>query len=78
VLRHATDASLVDVSAHLRDGQLEVSVTNNGGNTTSGLPSSGFGLTGLTERVADAGGRLSAGPADPGWRVTATLPSSTA
>lgn len=36
----------------------------------SRLPSSGFGLTGLTERVADAGGRLSAGPADPGWRVT--------
>lgn len=78
VLRHATDVSVVDVRAHLRDGELEISVTNDGRDTESGLPSSGFGLVGLTERVTDAGGKLSAGPAAPGWRVTATLPSSTA
>jgi signal transduction histidine kinase len=78
VLRHATDVRQVDVSVHLRDGELEISVTNDGGKGESGLPSSGFGLVGLTERVAEAGGRLAAGPANPGWRVTATLPSSTA
>jgi signal transduction histidine kinase len=78
VLRHAADVRIVDIRAHLRDGELELSVANDGRGVDSGLPSSGFGLIGLTERVTDAGGRLSAGPADPGWRVTATLPSSTA
>jgi signal transduction histidine kinase len=77
VLRHATDVSVVDVNATLRDGELEVSVTNDGRAVVSDLPTSGFGLTGLTERVSDAGGHLSAGATDSGWRVSATLPSST-
>jgi signal transduction histidine kinase len=76
VLRHATNVSRVEVSAQLRDGQLEISVTNNGTAGATTLPSGGFGLTGLTERVEGAGGHLSAGPADPGWQVVATLPST--
>jgi signal transduction histidine kinase len=78
VLRHATDVRQVDVSVCLRDGELEINVTNDGRDAVPALSSGGFGLIGLTERVKDAGGRLSAGPATPGWRVTATLPSSTA
>jgi signal transduction histidine kinase len=77
VLRHAGDVRAVDVRAHLRGGALEISVTNDG-TSGSGPSGGGFGLTGLTERVTGAGGTLSAGPTDAGWRVTATLPSSTA
>ncbi|MEV6967657.1 histidine kinase [Hamadaea sp. NPDC051192] len=35
---------------------------------------SGYGLTGMAERLALAGGRLSAGPGDSGWQVTAEVP----
>lgn len=38
------------------------------------LPGSGVGLTGLRERVAVAGGTLSAGPYRGGWRVLVELP----
>lgn len=76
VLRHAADVTRVNVSAHLNDDELEIVVTNDGRHTESNLPRSGFGLKGLTERVTEAGGRLSAGPTTSGWQVTATLPSS--
>jgi len=38
------------------------------------LPSGGYGLAGLAERAALAGGRVDAGPTAEGWRVTVTLP----
>jgi signal transduction histidine kinase len=34
----------------------------------------GYGLVGMRERVHLAGGRLAAGPAESGWRVTANIP----
>ena len=50
-----------------------VEVADHGG-TPTGLPSGGFGLTGLAERAALAGGRLEAGPHADGWRVRLTMP----
>ncbi|MFL6113504.1 MAG: sensor histidine kinase [Catenulispora sp.] len=38
------------------------------------LPSGGYGLAGLAERAALAGGRLDAGPTADGWRVALTMP----
>jgi signal transduction histidine kinase len=52
-----------------------VEVVDHGGDhAPSGLPSSGFGLTGLAERAALAGGRLERGPAGDGFRVCLTVP----
>ncbi|MDQ2586879.1 sensor histidine kinase [Saccharothrix yanglingensis] len=79
VLRHAADVTRVRVDARLDDGELEVSVTNDG--RVADVPvlsGGGFGLVGLAERVEAVGGTLSAGPSGAGWRVTARLPSSLA
>src|SRR4051794_13084346 len=57
------------------DDALTVEVVDSGGDRTSaGLPSSGYGLAGLAERAALAGGRLDAGPTTDGWRVALTMP----
>src|SRR3954467_15341196 len=54
---------------------LTVEVADFGGDRTSaGLPSGGYGLAGLAERAALAGGRLDAGPTTDGWRVALTMP----
>lgn len=37
----------------------------------------GLGLTGMSERVGEAGGTLSAGPSGPGWLVELWLPTRT-
>ncbi|MEU8816229.1 histidine kinase [Actinoplanes sp. NPDC048796] len=77
VLRHTTGTTRIDirVRAHPgRPGLAEVSVSNDGRAAVSSLPSGGFGLTGLSERVRAAGGEFSAGPVAAGWQVTAILP----
>jgi signal transduction histidine kinase len=52
-----------------------VEITDSGGDQVpAGMASGGFGLTGLAERAALAGGRLEAGPTSDGWRVTLSLP----
>jgi signal transduction histidine kinase len=57
------------------DDALTVEVVDSGGDRTSaGLPSGGYGLAGLAERAALAGGRLDAGPTTDGWRVALTMP----
>ena len=74
ILRHAGGATGVEVRARTRSGEkLEITVTDDG-TSTSDTSGGGFGLVGLTERVGDAGGTLTAGPADGGWRVRAVLP----
>jgi signal transduction histidine kinase len=74
ILRHAGGATTVEVRARaLPGGRLETVVTDDG-TSTSDTSGGGFGLVGLTERVDAAGGTLTAGPADGGWRVTAILP----
>lgn len=54
---------------------LSAEIVDAGGDRVpAGLPSGGYGLTGLAERAALAGGRLDAGPTPDGWRVGLTMP----
>jgi signal transduction histidine kinase len=71
--RHAQGAEvLVEVAA---DEQLTVHIANEPTERTAGVAGSGYGLLGMRERVALAGGSLHAGPTgDGGYRVTAVLP----
>ncbi|HST64029.1 MAG TPA: histidine kinase, partial [Mycobacteriales bacterium] len=56
------------------DGDLRICVDNGPGAAVT-APGRGYGLAGMRERVALAGGRLDAGPRpDGGWRVLAVLP----
>jgi len=75
VLRHATGATHIDVAIrHAPDG-VSVTVTDDGLPTSVDAESGGFGLRGLRERVALAGGSVTAGPRQPhGWSVTARIP----
>ena len=72
--KHAPGAA-VTVHLHRDERRLEVEVANDPASVpASPMPRSGFGLTGLRERVALAGGRLSAGACpDGGWRLRAIL-----
>ncbi|MFI0790712.1 sensor histidine kinase [Streptomyces lydicus] len=82
VRKHAAGADRVEVRVEVRPGapdRLEVSVTDDGrGGTPTArekADGSGYGLIGLTERVEEIGGRITAEPQDgSGWRVLAVLP----
>ncbi|MBP2365471.1 sensor histidine kinase [Pseudonocardia parietis] len=78
VHRHAPDATSVHVGLHLRDGNLEVTVRNEGGahdRRPLARDRGGFGLAGMAERVGALGGTLRVGPDGPGaWLVLAELP----
>ncbi len=73
VARHAQGAAAA-VTVTWRDDGVETEVVDDGG-VESGLPSGGFGLSGLAERASLAGGRLESGPVGAGWRVVLTLPA---
>ena len=78
VRRHAPAATRVEVEIRLRSDdvrgdELVVGVRNDGASGTPG--GGGFGLAGMSERVAALDGTLRAGPSGPGeWTVTALLP----
>ncbi|MFC5183144.1 sensor histidine kinase [Actinomadura harenae] len=76
--KHAADATVVRVSvARLGDGSVEVAVRDDGQGRGRRLPSGGFGLAGLAERVDAVDGRLTAGPRpEGGWEVVAVIPVS--
>ncbi|MEU2971505.1 sensor histidine kinase [Nocardiopsis alba] len=73
--KHATGA-VVDVHLYYAADRLELEVSNGPApGVVNPPPRSGYGLTGLSERVALAGGEVSAGPCpDGGWRLRAILP----
>ncbi|GAA1547846.1 histidine kinase [Actinomadura kijaniata] len=75
--KHAADATAVTVSVARRpDGSVEIAVRDDGRGASRRLPSSGFGLAGLGERVEALHGRLYAGPRpEGGWEVVAVLPT---
>lgn len=76
VLKHAGPATAT-VELEFAD-QLGVTVTDDGRGasaTLSPVPNAGRGTAGMRERVAAAGGKLSAGPRPGGgYRVHATIP----
>jgi signal transduction histidine kinase len=72
--KHAGPAATVTVELTWTPATVEATVTDTGGKPVTDLPAGGFGLTGLAERAALAGGHLSAGPTGTGWRVALNLP----
>ncbi len=76
VRKHAPGAA-VEVELHYGPRAVELVITNDGGGgehrplaDTGG----GYGLTGLRERAELAGGTITAGPHDHGWRVDVRIP----
>src|SRR3954454_20916513 len=73
--KYAGHGARADVVLTWDDDVLTVEITDSGGDrAAAGLPSGGYGLAGLAERAALAGGHLDAGPTTDGWRVTLTMP----
>ena len=75
--RHA-HADHVDVEVVEHDEQVRVVVRDDGGGFDLDVPSSGFGLTGMRERVALTGGRLEISSSSDGTTICADLPSGRA
>ncbi|MBV9831552.1 MAG: sensor histidine kinase [Marmoricola sp.] len=74
-LRHARNASRVEIRVVEGGGRLRLRVTDDGQIDPARPASHGFGLLGMTERVQLLGGTLRAGPASGGgWTVDAELP----
>jgi signal transduction histidine kinase len=75
-LRHARNATTVDVRAEGGPSAVRLSVRDDGNHDAGrSAASQGFGITGMVERAALLGGTCSAGPGPGGgWVVEATLP----
>jgi len=75
-LRHARDASRVQIRVVEGAGSLRLRVSDDGRTDPARPASHGFGLLGMTERVKLLGGTLRAGPSpEGGWAVDAELPT---
>jgi signal transduction histidine kinase len=78
ITRHAATATEITVTLAHDQRAITVEVTDNAPPAGSPrfLPASGYGLTGMRERVEALGGTLRAGPGPGrGWSVLATLPA---
>src|SRR4051794_11342582 len=77
-LRHARNASRVEIRVVEGAGRLRLRVTDDGQIDPARSTTHGFGLLGMTERVQLLGGTLHAGPAPGGggWTVDAELPTT--
>ena len=74
-LRHARNATLVEVCVDGGPSSVRVSVRDDGDPGQGRATESGFGIIGMVERATLLGGTCSAGPdRDRGWLVEATLP----
>ncbi len=75
-LRHARNASRVEIRVVEGAGRLRLRVTDDGQIGQARPAAHGFGLLGMTERVQLLGGTLRAGPIpEGGWAVDAELPT---
>jgi signal transduction histidine kinase len=74
-VRHARNATRVVVHVANQDGQVRLTVRDDGDASAAGHTPPGYGLVGMAERASLLGGTLQAGP-DPagGWTVDAVLP----
>lgn len=76
-IRHAHNATRIDVFVTGDDESVRLSVRDDGDETLGSRNPSGYGLIGMTERATLLGGTLDAGPRpDAGWAVTAVLPKT--
>jgi len=75
-LRHARNATLVDVRVAGEESTVSLVVRDDGDRGPADpAPEAGFGLTGMVERALLLGGACQAGPCPGrGWAVSATLP----
>jgi len=76
-LRHAPDATRLDISVTITRTLLTLDVHDNGRARTASVAtdSGGHGVSGMRERATAYGGTVTAGPAPcGGWRVLAELP----
>lgn len=74
-LRHARHATRVVVRVTGEDGQIRLTVRDDGDQSPATWGPDGYGIVGMTERAALLGGSLAAGPGtDRGWVVEAVLP----
>ncbi|WP_405981833.1 sensor histidine kinase [Streptomyces sp. NBC_00158] len=75
VVRHAGAGAGARVTLDFRECELAVEVVDDGRGAAARPGRTGFGITGMYERVALLGGRFSAGPRpEGGFRVAAELP----
>lgn len=77
--KHGGPGAHAELAVRVADDAVHVTIHDDGaGRTRPPAPGpSGHGLTGMRERVDLLGGRLDAGPAARGWRLTAELPAFT-
>ena len=75
-IRHARNATRVNVEVRGDDGEVRLTVRDDGDNASyDPRTASGFGLVGMAERTKLLGGTLAAGPGrSRGWTVEAVLP----
>ena len=74
-LRHARNATLVDVRVAGDRSTVSLVVRDDGDPGSRPRHEAGFGITGMVERALLLGGTCQAGPSPGrGWAVTATLP----
>ncbi|MFD3663185.1 sensor histidine kinase [Streptomyces sp. NPDC058659] len=76
--KHGGPGAHAELAVRVADNAVHVTIHDDGaGRTRPPAPGpSGHGLIGMRERVDLLGGRLDAGPAARGWRLTAELPTS--
>ena len=76
VIRHA-DATRVEILAHVRDGRIHISVTDNGRGVAPDVKAKdGYGMAGMTERVRLLGGSLTTHSIPgSGFAVEAVIPA---
>ncbi len=73
VRKHAPGSD-VDVELVWGPDTVDLRITNTGSGSPASAPDPGYGLTGMTERADLAGGTVTAGPFDGGFRVHLSLP----
>jgi signal transduction histidine kinase len=75
IRRHAPHATDVRVTVRVADDELALDVSNDLPEEATADRAPGYGIIGMTERVAALGGTLAAGPGRDGrWHTTARLP----
>ena len=74
-LRHARNATRIDVQVVGEQDAIRVTVRDDGDPVHASSVNAGYGVVGMTERATLLGGTLEAGPGPArGWVVDAVLP----